>query len=55
MERTTLLTVTHRAYSDILKMFQEWYPDRDFSADMELGKDVSIVDDARSLELLKDT
>lgn len=41
-------------WNDILKMFREWYPDEKFPADMDLGKDISTVEDARSLELLKD-
>lgn len=41
-------------WNDILSMFREWYPDKEFPDNMDLGRDLSIVDDARSLQLLKD-
>jgi len=39
-------------WDDILRMFRAWYPERELPVDMQLGRDVSTVENRRSLELL---
>lgn len=41
-------------WNDILSIFRTTFPDREFVQDMELGRDVSVVENERSLELLKE-
>jgi hypothetical protein len=41
-------------WNDVLKIFRGMFPDKTFLEDMDLGRDVSIVDNGRALELLKE-
>ena len=35
-------------------MFRQWHPDKKFPNNMDSGRDLSTVKDAKSLQLLKD-
>jgi len=41
-------------WNDMLAMFRRWFPDKQFPKDMQLGRDISTVENGKSLELLKD-
>lgn len=40
-------------WNDVLAMFRKWFPDRQFPNDMQLGRDISTVENGKSLELLR--
>jgi nucleoside-diphosphate-sugar epimerase len=41
-------------WNDVLQIFREMFPEKTFVEDMDLGRDISTVDNGRALQLLKE-